>query len=96
MSQPPRLAQNSYQEAKLANCSAIPFAGKKKKKQGVCSASEYHAGGRKGLPHPGGMFQEGMKYHSGQDGVGSRGRGDPFKPPVPKSRPKLGKNTLSK
>ena len=65
----------------------------------MCSAPEYHAGGRKGPPHPGGMFQEEMKYHSGQDGVGSRGRGGPlqtFKPPVPNSHPKLGKNTLSK
>lgn len=71
----PRLAQDSYQEAKPAHCNVTPFAGKQNKKQGVCSAPEYHAGGRKGLPCPGRMFQEEMKYQSGQGGVGRVRRG---------------------
>lgn len=71
----PRLVQDSYQEAKPAHCNVTPFAGKQNKKQGVCSAPEYHAGGRKGLPCPGRMFQEEMKYQSSQGGVGGVRRG---------------------
>lgn len=84
----PRLAQDSYQEAKPAHCNVTPFAGKQNEKQGVCSAPEYHASGRKGLPCPGRMFQEEMKYQSGQGRVGGCGGARPLHTPCPRQPPR--------